>query len=469
VLFPRLFILVILFCVFAITAFSQSFAIISGKIINAKSDSVSFIYGAETRQGITVKAPLVNDSFFIRLKINEPCHIDITDGLQYISGLIEKNDNILIQADFKNNKTARSIEGIGKGKFIYIMQRTNLFPIISGRGSMAKVQKNPVDYLLSITDSAEKAFVTQLNSYKSDMSKEAYLILRGDIAGHLWQVRSRIPGLVYGIPLGTLIHRNSDSISIKFKEAYQSFFGFEETYNRSSIYVLTVAGALNTEYKMTNPKRQYDFENKYSIISQRLPASLKKPVANRLLPDDIKAHQNKFALEKVIREIFKNPADRWLKEQYDQRLDDIFSMEAGKPAPDFMVENEKGEKLRLADFKGKVIFMDFWFAGCPPCIQLFKQLQPVKEHFKNDTRVVFLNISIDKKTIWKNAMENLNIEGYHVYTEDKEASHPMISDFRVYGYPTNRLLDKKGKFFVIAPSHDPEELMKEINAAFLND
>jgi thioredoxin-related protein len=109
--------------------------------------------------------------------------------------------------------------------------------------------------------------------------------------------------------------------------------------------------------------------------------------------------------------------------------------------------------------------MDFWFADCAPCHQLFKQLKKVKEYFKTDSNVVFLNISIDNKEVWQKSLSKFKIEGYHVFTEGKEATHQVISDYQVYGYPTNRLIDKKGTFFIVAPSDNPEELIKQINEA----
>ena len=40
----------------------------------------------------------------------------------------------------------------------------------------------------------------------------------------------------------------------------------------------------------------------------------------------------------------------------------------GKPAPDFQVKNIKGEELSLKDFRGQVVFLDFWATWCGPCI-----------------------------------------------------------------------------------------------------
>jgi len=465
---PRQFITIAvsLIC-FSHSGYTQPYAVLSGVILNAREDSITFRYN-DNGKGIFVKTRLINNFFNIRIKISGPSNIEISDGIGYISGIIEPRDSIIIHADFSNEKLSPEFAGRGKGKFIYRQSYTSLFPLLNERITAARLDKSPVDFLLSVIDSVENSYLQSLNSFRNDMSKEVYLIFRGDLEGYLWQVRSQIPSFLYNKPLNDLIKRNSDSITIKFQQQQKSFINFKEAYYKSGIYVLTVAGTLDAIYKSNFPDSINNIEYKYKYISQHLPPKLRIPVISNLLTEDIKSRQNRIALESVIKQTFKSSSDSVSKNNFTKILNDIFQLKEGEKAPDFKLENTRGEDVRLSDFNGKVIYMDFWFADCAPCHQLFKQLKSVKEYFKADSNVVFLNISIDNKEVWQKTFSKFKIEGYHVFTEGKEATHQVINDYQVYGYPTNRLIDRKGKFFIIVPSDNPEELIKQINEALKN-
>ncbi len=61
--------------------------------------------------------------------------------------------------------------------------------------------------------------------------------------------------------------------------------------------------------------------------------------------------------------------------------------------------NNKEENVRLKDFKGKVIFLNFWATWCPPCIAEMPSIQKLYNRFKDNDRVVFILITHEDKSV----------------------------------------------------------------------
>jgi len=139
----------------------------------------------------------------------------------------------------------------------------------------------------------------------------------------------------------------------------------------------------------------------------------------------------------------------------------------GNPAPNFALQDSTGKTVSLADFKGKVVFLDFWASWCGPCIGEMPSAKKVKEKFKGQN-VVFLYLSIDtNETLWKNAMKKHGIEGIHLLVPPKENwNHQIPVTYNVNGIPAYFLIDKEGKFAVnVAPRPSDEKLITEIEKA----
>jgi thiol-disulfide isomerase/thioredoxin len=62
--------------------------------------------------------------------------------------------------------------------------------------------------------------------------------------------------------------------------------------------------------------------------------------------------------------------------------------------PDFGVKSLDGEEIRLSQFKGKIVLINFWATWCAPCVKEFPSLSGLVQ--KMDGKVVILAISYDK-------------------------------------------------------------------------
>src|SRR5579872_3716312 len=63
-----------------------------------------------------------------------------------------------------------------------------------------------------------------------------------------------------------------------------------------------------------------------------------------------------------------------------------------EPAPNFNLEDVHGKTVSLADFKGKILVIDFWATWCGPCQKSFPAMQILVDRYKSDPNVQFVFI-----------------------------------------------------------------------------
>jgi peroxiredoxin len=57
-------------------------------------------------------------------------------------------------------------------------------------------------------------------------------------------------------------------------------------------------------------------------------------------------------------------------------------------APDFELENESGQKVRLSDFRGQPVLINFWASWCPPCQAEMPAMQQVHDAYAKQGYVI---------------------------------------------------------------------------------
>lgn len=112
----------------------------------------------------------------------------------------------------------------------------------------------------------------------------------------------------------------------------------------------------------------------------------------------------------------------------------------GQKAYNFALPDSNGKIVRLTDFKGKVVFVDFWYTGCSNCVSYYEnELSKMEKRFEKDTNVVFVSICIDRnKRSWMNSIKSgryTSPSAVNLYTGGHGTASEVIKFYGVYAYP----------------------------------
>jgi cytochrome c biogenesis protein CcmG/thiol:disulfide interchange protein DsbE len=77
----------------------------------------------------------------------------------------------------------------------------------------------------------------------------------------------------------------------------------------------------------------------------------------------------------------------------------------GNVAPDFSLTDLDGDPVRLADFRGRPVIVNFWASWCGPCVEEFPLLRAVADEHTDDGLVVLGIVYQDRSTAARAFME----------------------------------------------------------------
>lgn len=140
------------------------------------------------------------------------------------------------------------------------------------------------------------------------------------------------------------------------------------------------------------------------------------------------------------------------------------------PAIDFTLVDQYGNEHTLSDYKGKVVFLNFWATWCPPCQKEMPDIEALyQEYNQNQGDVIFLGVASPRSENNPNTRE-IDKEGVIEFLEENQLTFPVVFDesgevFYQYGIsalPTTFMINKDGNVYGYAPGMLTKEIMKNI-------
>lgn len=125
----------------------------------------------------------------------------------------------------------------------------------------------------------------------------------------------------------------------------------------------------------------------------------------------------------------------------------------GVLAMDFQRTDQYGKRIKLSDFRGKYVLLDFWGSWCAPCRLSHPHLKELYSLYKaKDFEIVAVanqkkaaKTLAEQKKMWLNAIEEDNIPWVHVLNDEGNGAPDIAEAYDIKGYPTKILLDQEGK------------------------
>jgi len=133
-------------------------------------------------------------------------------------------------------------------------------------------------------------------------------------------------------------------------------------------------------------------------------------------------------------------------------------IEVGQQVPQFSVKDETGREVKLTDYRGKLVFLNFWATSCEECIDEMPEMELMNRAFK-ERKFQMLAVSVD--TDWDTVRKfrtdyNLTLPAF------LDPGHEVSNLYKVSKYPETFLIDAKGSLIqhIIGPERwaDPHIL-----------
>jgi peroxiredoxin len=125
---------------------------------------------------------------------------------------------------------------------------------------------------------------------------------------------------------------------------------------------------------------------------------------------------------------------------------DPFAPKVGQAAPDFALWSLDGQTVRLSDFRGRVVLINFWATWCGPCRGEMPEIEAVYREFKDQD---FMVLAINEENTSLDEARKLARD----FRDELDLTFPILLDgpdgqvfrqYRLYGLPSSFIVDKEG-------------------------
>lgn len=180
--------------------------------------------------------------------------------------------------------------------------------------------------------------------------------------------------------------------------------------------------------------------------------------------------RNVLLKRNLLQDYYNKLEDKYKNSVYGKLIKGLIdskNIEIGTSFTDINAKDLNGNSVRLSDYKGKVILLDFWSTNCPPCRKQIRDEFPILKEKYNKEDFVIVNYSLDtdyktwEKTSISDGIDWVNITDLKGYKSDN------IINYQVISIPKTIIIDKNGIIQYVEVGYKSGALEKELDRLLL--
>lgn len=185
------------------------------------------------------------------------------------------------------------------------------------------------------------------------------------------------------------------------------------------------------------------FKVRYDVAEQELQGQVRLVAQAQVLKQSIQQGHLKYTtqlLHNFKQKSTDHAANAYLEKLYSENS----TLVAGGLAPDLKLTTLSGEDVSISDFRGNLIYVNFWRSDCGLCHVELPHLQRLTSKLGNH-RVVFLNVAVgDNEEQWRQLVQKKELQGEQTLAKATPAE--VATQFGLKEVPAYLLLDEEGRF-----------------------
>ncbi len=151
----------------------------------------------------------------------------------------------------------------------------------------------------------------------------------------------------------------------------------------------------------------------------------------------LKSISNKASLNTILLIVFSLAISF---SAYSQNFLSENLLKKGSTAPNFNLKTSNGKQIKLSDYKGKTLILDFWYVGCKPCVKAYLDIKSLENELGKDKFVILGMNPISRKNKIKRYIKKGKYNDIAIICSDS-----IKNQYKIRAYPTIYIINKQGK------------------------